>query len=95
MGRLAGGREWTVDLAAVRFIDSTGLGLLVRLRKLCQKNKQTVHFTNLQPAIRNVLRIAQLEEFLLGITSQIGVWRSDPMSELGETTARAEPAATR
>jgi N-acetylglucosaminyldiphosphoundecaprenol N-acetyl-beta-D-mannosaminyltransferase len=55
----------TIDLAAVRFIDSTGLGLMVRIRKLAQQRQRTVSFINLRPAVRNVLRIARLEQFLL------------------------------
>jgi len=58
-------KKWTIDLARVRFIDSTGLGLMVRLKKLAQQNEQTLLFTNVQPAVRNVAQISRLEEFLL------------------------------
>ena len=55
-----------IDLSAVRFIDSTGLGLMIRAKKLAQREGKRVVFTGLQPAVRNVLHLARLEEFLLG-----------------------------
>jgi anti-anti-sigma factor len=55
-----------IDLTGVRFIDSTGLGLMIRTKKLAQREGKKVVFTGLQPAVRNVLHLARLEEFLLG-----------------------------
>ena len=57
-----------IDLSEVRFIDSTGLGVMVRLRKLAQRQGVQLAFSKPQPAIRNVLRLARLEAFLLGET---------------------------
>lgn len=57
--------NWIIDLSKVRFIDSSGLGLMVRARKLARQNGRPLAFTGLQPPVRNVLRMAQLEEFLL------------------------------
>ena len=54
-----------IDLSAVRFIDSSGLGVMVRARKLAQRQGTNLLFRGLQPAIRNVLHLARLEEFLL------------------------------
>jgi hypothetical protein len=34
---------------------------MVRTKKLAQKNQHTVMFIHLQPAVRNVVRIARLE----------------------------------
>ena len=54
-----------IDLSVVRFIDSSGLGLMVRARKLARQSGINLRFTNLQPAVLNVVQIARLEEFLL------------------------------
>jgi exopolysaccharide biosynthesis WecB/TagA/CpsF family protein/anti-anti-sigma factor len=54
-----------IDLSVVRFIDSSGLGLMVRVRKFARQAGINLRFTNLQPAVLNVIRIARLEEFLL------------------------------
>jgi N-acetylglucosaminyldiphosphoundecaprenol N-acetyl-beta-D-mannosaminyltransferase len=57
-----------IDLSKVRFIDSTGLGLMVRAKKSSLELQETLHFVGLQPPVRNVLRLARLEDFLLGHT---------------------------
>jgi N-acetylglucosaminyldiphosphoundecaprenol N-acetyl-beta-D-mannosaminyltransferase len=54
-----------IDLSVVRFIDSSGLGLMVRVRKLARQCGLTLGFANVQPAVLNVVQIARLEEFLL------------------------------
>ncbi len=54
-----------IDLSNVRFIDSSGLGLMIRVKKLATRQQRRLNFTGLQPAVRNVLRIAQLEKLLL------------------------------
>jgi N-acetylglucosaminyldiphosphoundecaprenol N-acetyl-beta-D-mannosaminyltransferase len=59
-------KRLTIDLSQVRFIDSTGLGLMVRARKLSQRLGIKLDFTGIQPAVQNVLRLARLEAFLLG-----------------------------
>jgi N-acetylglucosaminyldiphosphoundecaprenol N-acetyl-beta-D-mannosaminyltransferase len=56
----------TIDLTQVRFIDSTGLGLMVRAKKQSAAEGSILKFVGLQPAVRNVLRLSRLEEFLLG-----------------------------
>ena len=58
-------RKITIDLSNVRFIDSTGLGLMVRAKKLTLSHGAQLAFTGLQPTVRNVLRIAKMEEYLL------------------------------
>lgn len=65
LSALSGSSNWIIDLSNVRFIDSSGLGLMVRARKLARQNGRPLSFTGLQPPVRNVLRIAQLEDFLL------------------------------
>ena len=54
-----------VDLSVLRFIDSSGLGLMVRARKFARQGGINLRFTNLQPAVMNVVQIARLEKFLL------------------------------
>jgi N-acetylglucosaminyldiphosphoundecaprenol N-acetyl-beta-D-mannosaminyltransferase len=55
-----------IDLSNVRFIDSTGLGVMIRARKLALLRGVKLQFTGAQSAVRNVLRLAQVESFLLG-----------------------------
>ena len=55
-----------INLAAVRFIDSAGVGLMVRLRKEARQRGIAVRFIEPQEAVRNVLRILRMEGYLLG-----------------------------
>lgn len=57
--------EFVIDLSAVRFMDSTGLGLMVRAKKLAQREGVKLTFINPQPAVENVLELARLKELLL------------------------------
>ena len=58
-------RELALDLSGVRFIDSSGLGLMIRAKKLAQKHGVKLVLNGIQPAVQNVIHIAHLEEFLL------------------------------
>src|SRR5439155_16575695 len=55
----------TIDLSGVSFIDSTGVGLLLRVQRHAATKGAQVHFINPQPSVLNVLRIARLEQALL------------------------------
>jgi anti-anti-sigma factor len=55
-----------MNLSGVRYIDSSGLGLLLRAKKLAQSRESTLALVGLQPAVQNVLRLARLEGYLLG-----------------------------
>jgi anti-sigma B factor antagonist len=59
-------RELVIDLSGVRFMDSTGLGVMVRAKKLALREHVKLEFIHLQPAVKNVIQLARLEEFLLG-----------------------------
>jgi N-acetylglucosaminyldiphosphoundecaprenol N-acetyl-beta-D-mannosaminyltransferase len=59
------GRDLVIDMSSVRFMDSTGLGMMVRARKLAQREQVKLEFTHLQPAVQNVIHLARLEQFLL------------------------------
>jgi N-acetylglucosaminyldiphosphoundecaprenol N-acetyl-beta-D-mannosaminyltransferase len=58
--------ELRIDLSQVPFIDSTGLGLMIRTRKVAGQFGAKIFFSGAQPNVRNVLRIARLESTLLG-----------------------------
>lgn len=54
-----------IDLARLRFIDSSGAALMLRLTKWAQKLPAQVLFTHAQPNVRNVLRLTRLDQLLL------------------------------
>lgn len=58
-------RELVIDLSGVRFMDSTGLGLMVRAKKLAMREEVKLAFIHPQPAVRNVVHLARLDGFLL------------------------------
>jgi N-acetylglucosaminyldiphosphoundecaprenol N-acetyl-beta-D-mannosaminyltransferase len=65
LAEATGTKELVVDLTDVRFIDSTGAGLMVRLKKHGARQGTVVRFSNPHANVLNVLRLAQLEGFLL------------------------------
>jgi len=54
-----------IDLSEVSYIDSTGLGVMVRAKKLAQQQQQDLWFSRPQTPVRNVLHLAGLERLLL------------------------------
>jgi N-acetylglucosaminyldiphosphoundecaprenol N-acetyl-beta-D-mannosaminyltransferase len=54
-----------IDLADLRFIDSTGIGIMIRAKRYAQSLGAILRFKNAHPNVQNVLRIARLELFLL------------------------------
>ncbi len=65
MDELRPGESIVIHLTLVRFIDSSGLGLMVRLKKRAEQQGIQLGFRNPQPAVRNVMRLARLEQFLI------------------------------
>jgi N-acetylglucosaminyldiphosphoundecaprenol N-acetyl-beta-D-mannosaminyltransferase len=59
------GMNVVIDLARVTFVDSTGIGLMVRFKKNLKRQNIALKFTNVSPSVRNVIRATQLEGFLL------------------------------
>jgi len=57
--------EVVVDLSLLRFIDSSGLSVMIRTRKLATQLGATVRFLGIQEPVANVLRLAQLEDYLI------------------------------
>ena len=60
------GTSVTIDLSRVTFVDSTGIGLMVRFKKNLKRRNVDLKFTNAAGPVRNVVRQTQLEEFLMG-----------------------------
>jgi N-acetylglucosaminyldiphosphoundecaprenol N-acetyl-beta-D-mannosaminyltransferase len=60
-----GDKQPCIDLAELRFIDSSGVGLMLRARRYAESLGAELRFTNARGAVRNVLRMARLDNFLL------------------------------
>lgn len=54
-----------VDLSRLRFTDSAGAGLMLRLKRWARDFSAEILFTHPQPNVRNVLRLTRLEQLLL------------------------------
>lgn len=54
-----------IDLSRVRFVDSTGIGLMLRFKKNLKRREITLKFINPINSVRNVIRHTRLEEYLL------------------------------
>jgi N-acetylglucosaminyldiphosphoundecaprenol N-acetyl-beta-D-mannosaminyltransferase len=52
-----------VDMAAAEFVDSTGVGVLIRLCKQAREVKRGFVLTCLQPTVETALRMMKLEKF--------------------------------
>ena len=51
-----------IDLGAVSFIDSSGLGALVRVRKAAHERGKDVVLTNVPPAVNRLFEVTGLTE---------------------------------
>ena len=51
-----------VNMADVKFIDSTGLATLVQGMKHCRQNNGDLYVCNLQAPVRNIFRLTRLEK---------------------------------
>ena len=58
--------ELVVDLTELRFLDSTGVGLMVRAKKCAVRSNAILKFAGAQAPVQNVIRLSRLEAFLLG-----------------------------
>ena len=54
-----------VDLSRLRFIDSSGAALMLRLKQWAQAKHAELLFAHPQPNIRNVLRLTRMDQLLL------------------------------
>jgi N-acetylglucosaminyldiphosphoundecaprenol N-acetyl-beta-D-mannosaminyltransferase len=62
-------KELEIDLSRVGFVDSTGLGLMVRAKKLAAKTGVSVKFSGARENVLNVIELAKLEDYLFGTPS--------------------------
>jgi anti-anti-sigma factor len=65
LSQLSAGVGVVIDLSRVTFVDSTGIGLMVRFKKNLKRRDISLKFSNVSPSVRNVIRATQLEAFLL------------------------------
>lgn len=61
--REACGSNVIVDLADVAFMDSSGVGFLIGLRRLCQEQGKTMTVVNPSPPIRKLLDMLRLTDY--------------------------------
>lgn len=61
----AGEKQPAIDLAELRFIDSSGVGLMLRARRYAQNLGVQLRFINARAGVLSVLRMAKLESLLL------------------------------
>lgn len=54
-----------IDLSQVRFIDSSGVGLMLRIMNWARQHDTDVRFTDPTPDVLNVLRLTRLDHLLL------------------------------
>lgn len=64
-GKGAGGRL-VVDLSGVTFVDSSGVGMMVKLKKAAKRRDVELVYEKATPVVLNVLKLTKLDEFLLG-----------------------------
>lgn len=60
------GAEAIIDLSRVEFVDSTGIGMMLRLKKQLWQRSLKITFRAPTAAVSNVLRMTKLESYLLG-----------------------------
>ncbi len=58
------GRNILLDLKNTSYIDSAGVGWIVRFHKLCQQSGGMLVLHSLPPAIMAILRLLHMERFL-------------------------------
>ena len=66
LSQVSPGMTVVIDLSRVTFVDSTGIGLMVRFKKNLKRRDINLKFANVIKPVRNVVSQTQLEEFLLG-----------------------------
>jgi exopolysaccharide biosynthesis WecB/TagA/CpsF family protein/anti-anti-sigma factor len=66
LSQVTPGMTVAIDLSRVTFVDSSGIGLMVRFKKNLKRRDINLRFENATASVRNVVRQTQLEEFLLG-----------------------------
>jgi len=65
LAQVSAGMNVVIDLSRVTFVDSTGIGLMVRFKKNLKRNDVNLQFANVSGSVSNVIRQTQLEAFLM------------------------------
>jgi exopolysaccharide biosynthesis WecB/TagA/CpsF family protein/anti-anti-sigma factor len=65
LSQVTPGMTVVIDLSRVTFVDSTGIGLMVRFKKNLRRRDINLKFSGAVASVRNVVRQTQLEEFLM------------------------------
>jgi anti-anti-sigma factor len=65
LAQVTPGMNVIIDLSRVTFVDSTGIGLMVRFKKNLKRNNVQLKFANASRSVLNVILQTKLEEFLL------------------------------
>jgi exopolysaccharide biosynthesis WecB/TagA/CpsF family protein/anti-anti-sigma factor len=65
MSQITPGMTVVIDLARVSFVDSSGIGLMVRFKRNLKRRDVNLRYANATASVRAVVRQTQLEEFLL------------------------------
>ena len=66
----AGARTIDLEMADVQFIDSTGIGGLLRLRKRSEAQQISFRLMNCSPGIRDILRLTGLDSVLTLVSEE-------------------------
>ncbi|HNU91217.1 MAG TPA: STAS domain-containing protein [Spirochaetota bacterium] len=58
------GSKWVIlDLSAMNYIDSSGIGSLIKAVNIAKNEKREIILHSIDPAIMNVFRLAYLDKF--------------------------------
>lgn len=60
----AGNRNIAMDLKDVRYVDSSGLSVILSTNALCKEQKGSFKLANLQDHVMKVIKISQLDSIL-------------------------------
>ncbi len=58
-----------VDLSGLRFVDTSGIGLMVKLKKQAARRSVELRFINASATVRRIVSLLRMEEFLFGTKS--------------------------
>jgi anti-anti-sigma factor len=58
-------RNYVVDLRGASYMDSSALGMLLQLREYAGGDKGSVRITNVRPALKEILRIANFDKLMV------------------------------
>ena len=59
--------EVTIDISGLRYLDSSGVRVLVRARKFGQRHGLAIKFSAPTEVVRQVIKLLRMEEFLFGL----------------------------